>query len=320
MLRYFIDLLAIRWNRRAGGITALKLFSKIRNHTLRREKVIFDYSFIKYANSLPISKRVNRESKSQAIFVATKKDFVTLPFAISSVLQNVGIPKSEILVVIPESYTQDLSKILVQYALTDVRVITETELIPGETIRLLQNSMGSRFGWGLQQLLKIQAVLTSKADFIFLCDADTIILNPRDWFNPKKLLLFPTFERNPVYYQFLQNSFNFGGNPSSSFISHHMIIHKSILKEALGKFTILTIEDLVETVLRNANFQSSSPFSLDYEFYAQYVSEFHRDEIEFEKWSNIGISASHFKYFQRSRIFRFFLTKNFQSVSFHSWS
>lgn len=320
MFRYFFDLVAARWNKKAIGITALRLLTLLRNSVSSHGRLNIDFAFLEYANRLPISTNTDRDFTAQAVFVATQKDFLTLPFAVLSALHHLGVQKDQVLIIVPEEYFHDLNNLLRQYDLDDIHVIKETFLIPKEVITELKGSMGSRFGWGLQQFLKIQAVLTSESEFIFLCDADTILLNSRDWFDPKNILLFPTFEKNKAYYKFLEDSFGFGGNPKSSFVSHHMIIQKSLLREAFVRFNDISVEKLIQIVLQNADFKNPSAFSLDYEFYAQYVSEYHPTKIKLEKWSNIGIPFSYFKIYQRSTLFRWLLTKNFQSVSFHSWS
>ena len=62
----------------------------------------------------------------------------------------------------------------------------------------------SRYGWTLQQFLKISFVLESSLDAILIVDADTVLLEERSWISDSgRQILTPSDEFNISYYDFL---------------------------------------------------------------------------------------------------------------------
>jgi len=320
MLKICIDLLALRYSRASFGIGILKIATRFRNSVRRSNAISFDYERLREVNSLPISKNSTQLQEARALFVVTQKDFRTLPLAISSLIASTGISQTEIDVVTPDIFLFDCSELLKSEGLEAVNILDEGQIIPLMDLNSLKNRSGERFGWILQQLLKLQVSINSSAKFTLICDADTILLRPREWTRGNQIVLFPSMEINQEYYNFLNRAFGFSSNPRYSFVSHHMLVNNFALRSIFKDLRIDSITKVIEIINNFADFESASSVSIDYEFYAQYMFVNHRGSIFLEKWSNIGIPAKFFKFFKNSHLFRKILGFNYQSVSFHSWS
>jgi hypothetical protein len=321
MLKFSMDLLGLRWNTRAYGLGFIRFVILIRSIVKPRSKKIeIDYRMLRKVNQLSISKQKSVLRDCRALFVVTNKDFATLPLAIKYLSRTTGIELHLIDVVTPEKFLEECKRILILNELPSCNILGENSVIDSSTLHTLREKSGDRFGWIYQQLLKVHFCSVSNEKFTLICDADTILLNSRSWTTHSASVLLPSTEFNPEYYSFLNRAFGLCQEPAYSFVSHHMLINNSKFRNFLNSKHISTISDLVRLVENNADFNNPSMISIDYELFAQFMFEQNRSEVQLEKWSNINLPASYFKLFGRSHLFRRFLTWNYQSVSFHSWS
>lgn len=321
MLKFSIDILSLRWNRRGYGLQIVKIILLLRALIKPKSNpVSIDLEQLRKINQLPISKTENILTETRALFVVTNKDFHTLPMAITCLLKNTGLKANQIDIVTPEIYLDECARLLMFNNLIEAKLIGESSLLPISELTNLKVRAGERFGWIYQQLLKLEIALNSQAAFTLVCDADTLLLRSRSWHREGKAALLPSSELNSEYYHFLNNAFGLNASPEYSFVSHHMLINRDQLQLIFNRFGLASINDLAAKISELANFENSSMVSVDYEMYAQSMYELYPEQFFLEKWSNIGISARFFKLFKSSELFRRFLSFNYQSVSFHSWS
>jgi hypothetical protein len=316
-----MDMLSLRWNRRAVGINFIRLVVWLR--TLLKPKsapVNIDFDKLRAVNRLPLSSKYSLLKDCRALFVVTSKDFRTLPLAISYLSKNTGIELTAIDVVTPKRYLIECKEILQSNGLAACNIIDENVIVPIGNLTTLREKSSDRFGWIYQQLLKIYSCYGSGAEYTLICDADTILLNRRRWSIDTSTVLMPSLEFNEEYYRFLNRAFGFEENPKYSFVAHHMLVKNSHIKSFLKSNEVDSISKFVSAFEENADFTNPSMASIDYELYAQFMWNQLPSEVFLEKWSNINLSASLFNVFNSSKIFRYFLAKNYQSVSFHSWS
>lgn len=321
MLKFSIDFLSIRWNKRAYGSSLIRMVIHMRR-LLRptATPVSINFDQLRKINKLPISKSKLPIYNTRALFVVTDKDFGTLPTAIQYLMKSTGLQFNQIDIVTPEHHLNKCSEILhLNKMVGPVLLGEETILSVGDLVGLKAIS-GERFGWIYQQLLKVQVALNSHATFTLVCDADTLLLRSRNWIEGNFGLLLPSFEFNDDYYDFLSRAFNLSHDPEYSYVSHHMLINNEKIREIFKIHGLESIQNLAAVIQRSANFETASMVSVDYELYAQSMQKHFPHEVRLEKWSNIGVSARHFALFQKSWLFRKALQVNFQSVSFHSWS
>ena len=98
-----------------------------------------------------------------------------------------------------------------------------------------------------------------------------------------------------------------------------MLMQPKYLREALQFAGWANSSSIVENVTKYRFLSSVSPFSLDYELYAQFMWNNHRDKIRLEKWANAGLPRSSFKEFGNPNGLTIEDFKDFASLSLHSY-
>ena len=123
----------------------------------------------------------------------------------------------------------------------DAVLLDENELISTMTladlkrIPLARLSQGS--GWYFQQLLKYQfAFLKPEDDYYLIWDADTIPLRPMEFFDEDgRMLLTKSDEYHRPYFETYEKLLGRPAQRDFSFISQHILVRKTILREMLGE-------------------------------------------------------------------------------------
>jgi hypothetical protein len=80
-----------------------------------------------------------------------------------------------------------------------------------------------------------------------------------------------------------------------------------------------TTKSIVENLITHSFLSSGSPFSIDYEFYGQYMWNYQRDKVRLEKWGNIGLSRTSFKEFGNPQGLNIKNFEDYASLSLHSY-
>lgn len=296
-----------------------KWYKKVQSEPVQLNLEMFERGQFGLKNSKVPKGRTS--ARVQLLYISTKKDFHTLPTSIEHARNSLkGLGLEQISVFVPENQVLECKEL----SLSDFPQITirsENDLVTLEQWELLQNRFGTRAGWVLQQILKVAGTLHSNMDFTLIVDSDTIILRERNWIpRAKSGVLTPSDEFTPDYYLFLQKLGVGSGRPMHSFVSHHMLIEKKFLIEALSHIGAQSISDLLNICIARADKNSFSPLCVDYELYAQFMMENHPEKIQLEKWANLGIPAKYFNFFNTRRYPTKILSKFYDSISFHSWS
>lgn len=253
-----------------------------------------------YVNSISFDAHENdnqAQSAIEVLFVATSKDFRTLGLAIQGVLETCGQEISKINIVVP-----DVDIELCETALADcksnlLQIISESSLVDKLLIKSLFSRFGTRGGWALQQVLKLEFVRKSKSLGVLVVDADTILLKKRNWLNSDGVqLLMPSWEYHKPYYDFLNTLKIFGTQstftPKFSFVTHHMIMQPPIVQEIYNACDWNSPEELVHSLIVLSSKENESPFSIDYELYGHFLLENHSNRVVLTKWSNASAKYS----------------------------
>ena len=257
----------------------------------------------------------------ELVVVSTLKDFDILPDSINYALRALRLYAiSGTRVIVPSQDVVACKRLMMDFKL-QVEIIDESDLISQKHFQKLTYVFGGRSTWVLQQLLKVQAVLTSKSDAVLILDSDTVLLRPRPWFSSVgNQILMPSMEYNAPYYQFLQKLRISELVPKYSFISHHMLMQPKILSHLLDSLDLSKIDAFINYICDNANTDVQSPVCVEYELYGQYLYKTEPKEYFLEQWSNISISRRHLGIILKSKFVKLTLRTFYNSVSFHSWS
>ena len=254
----------------------------------------------------------------EILFVCSGEDIEMLPHVIPAAAQAViGDFSPKISVIVPEEVFPRCVESLSSVA--NLVVLNEEDFFPQETLEKIRGKFGSRFGWALQQLLKVKYVFGSTAAGVLIVDADTLLIEPRIWLDSDhNQILTPTDEYNRSYYEYL-SAFNLSEHkPKFTFVSHHMLLQPFFLKQAFHHAGWTSVDDLIESSLRFDFSNQTSPFSIDYELYAQFMSTVNPNKICFSKWANIAVQREHLINAQVPREFSRH-GGSYSSISFHGY-
>lgn len=253
------------------------------------------------------------------LFVTAGKDLQMLqwsiPFAVRSLRTFASTEK--ITVIVPSIELNHCRKLLGD--LDNVEVVSEDSFVSKELVEALELRFKDRSGWALQQFLKVSFVLQSNLDAILIVDADTVLLEERNWISDNgRQILTPSDEFNISYYEFLATIGIGEVIPEYTFVSHHMLMQPNYLRLAFEHIGKSFPDDVLDLVLNHDFKNASSPFSLDYELYGQYIFNHHREKVELRKWANLGIQRESNLEEQIEREIKK-NTGHFSSLSFHTY-
>ena len=293
-------------------------------YRIRGDKLVFNSKRFEegaWVSKYKENKSGNYSKSIELVIVSTLKDFDILPDSIHYALgalkpYTIGGTR----VIVP---TRDVAacRSLIADFKSQVEIVDESDLISQKLFQKLTEVFGSRNTWVLQQLLKVQAVLTSKSDGVLILDSDTVLLRSRPWFSCEGYqILMPSMEYNPSYYQFLHKLHISELVPKYSFISHHMLMQPEILSNLLNSLDLLEMDALINYICDNANSNVQSPICIEYELYGQHLYNTEPRGYFLERWSNISISRRHSSTILKSKFAKLILRTFYNSVSFHSWS
>ena len=289
---------------------------------LVQKKRLFPVMRFIRANRLPPDSASSQTTVSKSVgvlFVTAGKDLEMLEWSIPYAVRSLQTLSSnvKVSVVVPRIDLNRCRELLDDMA--NVQIVSEDSYVTKEIVEALKLRFQDRFGWTLQQFLKVSFVLKSNLDAILIVDADTVLLEERNWISESgKQILTPSDEFNISYYEFL-SSIGIGRvYPKFTFVSHHMLMQPSYLRLAF-EHTGKNFPDEILKLVLNHDFQNtSSPFSLDYEVYGQYLFNHHREKVELLKWANLGIPRESNLEDQIEREVHK-NTGRFSSLSFHTY-
>lgn len=247
-----------------------------------------------YVNSLSIEGTEDDPKSSSAIeilFVAAEKDFRTLGLAINGVLESCNQEISKINIVVPEQDLAHCAEIVAPFDSTLIQITSESSLLDDSLIKLIFSRFGTRGGWVLQQILKLEFVRKSESDGVLIVDADTVLIKKRNWLNYDGIqVLMPSWEYHKPYFKFLADLPAFESESSfplnHSFVAHHMLMQPLIVQEIYQACGWKSVEDLVDYLCIFSTSEGESPFSIDYELYGNYLILNHPEKVVLAKWGN----------------------------------
>lgn len=244
------------------------------------------------------------------VIVAHLKDFNILPFSLRAAIKHTRHhPDSTFTVIVPDKDAPFCQSLLNSESI-GATVLSESNFFSESELSIIKGAFGERAGWVIQQLLKIRFVLSTKSLATIVIDADTILQIDRLWVDQFGVqLLTPTWEHHEAYYSFL-NRYGFElKKPEYTFVSHHMVLQRSILVEALSAVGLLDREEQIMKLVDSSTANEISPFSIDYELYAQYLYRNYPSFVYLERWANLSIQM-----LQSDKV------SGYASVSIHSYN
>ena len=172
----------------------------------------------------------------------------------------------------------------------EVILVDEDAFIPGMTLAELRLLAEPGFpqgaGWYFQQFLKYQFAFQETGDDHYLIwDADTVPLQPLEFFDDQGRMLLTTAEEHHLpYFETYQNLLRHDPHREFSFISQHMIVRKSILREMLESIdsNLPGLENWAWKIMRHLRGGGTNRFS-EYEMLGHYVKNRHPEAAVFRQ-------------------------------------
>jgi hypothetical protein len=164
----------------------------------------------------------------------------------------------------------------------DVALLDEDTFVPGLTLAQMRTLAEPGFpqgaGWYFQQFLKFGFAFQETGDDHYLIwDADTVPLRPLEFFDDEGRMLFTTAtEHHRPYFETYQNLLRHNPRREFSFISQHIIVRKSILREMLQTIeqNFPGPENWAWKIMRHLAGDGTNRFS-EYETLGHYVKNIH---------------------------------------------
>jgi hypothetical protein len=233
----------------------------------------------------------------EILIVSSHKDIEILPMTIESILKNCINPIDCITLIVQKNSIATVSNLLEQF--TDVsvtfRIHDEETLVSQEFRNHLAEIYKNRYGWVLQQVLKIDYVLNCNKRGVLVFDADTVLLKRMGFLqrNSRQVLLISSELHSKYFAQLLLLGFH-PIKPWMSTVAHHMLIQPDLLRSALKEIQAKSAEDLIRTIEeKDVNLNSSlSPFSIDYELYGQWLMSNKKEIVMLKLTENIELRRS----------------------------
>lgn len=256
------------------------------------------------------------------IWIVERKDFRTLLLSIQSAVKHTLNPVSSISVIVPDTQTVECQKYIDDTKCQfEISIIPESKVIPLAKIEKIKQKFPEKYGWILQQFLKLESVLKSDSAGVLIIDADTIILEDRLWLdqNLNQILMSAPWRHDP-YFSFLNKLGLYTGKPRYSFVTHHMLMQPSILQEAIMNFGFQELHSFIEFLLEELNDSNVIGFSIDYEFYGNYLHSKMPKKTKLTKFCNLSMSSNLDLPSLERLIKELEDLGEYRSISLHSWN
>ncbi len=233
-----------------------------------------------------------QETPIRLLYVAHPKDFGVLPHSLESSRRHTQNPITEVVVVSPSPRGAERA-LRGSGGGVSLTFLDERDAVSDSARRMLRQTFGTRYGWALQQFLKIYGVLDRPDLSTLVVDSDTLFFRDKTWIDGSKQLLYFRGFNNPKYYEFLSAWNAFRADGAKSFVTHFQLMQPDVMALSLEYFfSTLDRDEIVAAVCESALRLHSTDFCVDYEPYGQFLSRFFPERFLFDKYSNIGLSRS----------------------------
>ncbi len=276
-------------------------FPKGANHPLR----------LLYKNILRLAKPSKSSSTSHikidVLIPVVEKDLPALSFVITCARKNILHPIGNIYVAGRKGLIEDFCK------QAHCIFLDEDRILPIKKSDILQDGKEwFRSGWLFQQLIKLSADVLAANEHVLVLDADTCITSKQSFVVGADFILNFADE-----YHFPYSNYNkLNGLDKRfylSFICHHMLFNRQVLKELKQAIQTHTGKDWIQAIITETDFNISSCFS-EYETYGNFLYYKHRNKVQLEYWQNKSLDIS----LLNNKTIEQYQGK-FKSVSFHKY-
>jgi hypothetical protein len=258
-----------------------------------RERMTNLYQAFRVApRASPSSSELASGTPLRVLYAAHPKDFDVLPHSLASVARRTRNKIDEVVIITPDPDGAEQALENVARGL-NCKFIHEDDLVSAGARSMLKRTFGPRYGWALQQFLKVFGVLQNDELPTLIVDSDTVFFRDRTWVDGTTQLLYFRGFNDSSYYDFLFEWNGFRADRSKSFVTHYQLMQPEVLRMALLYFFQTVSQDrIVQIVCQSADSLGSLSFCVEYEPYGQFIYRFMPERYALDKYSNIGLERS----------------------------
>jgi len=221
-----------------------------------------------------------------ALLVAERSVLPVVEKSLTSLFQLAEINRAT--VVVPARQLSEFARLTTPA----IEIVAEDDVIPRHISQSIAARLGARqarAGWYLQQFVKLAFCKCVETSRYVIWDADTVLLQPINFFRDGRLQLAAAKEHHRPYFKTFERLM--GARPvlRSSAISQYMPVDVSCAKEMLEKVERIHNRHWIDAILSVLPLQGDSEFS-EYETLANYMALSHPDKVSFvrHRWFRYG--------------------------------
>lgn len=254
----------------------------------------------------------------EVVSVCAKKDLSIWSMVAKYLPQY--IPANHYSVYVPDSELKKFKEI----TNPDIEVCPESSLIGGLSKVLFDHlaiENRDRFGWYLQQLIKIAAIYNQPKDAtVLIWDADTLPLKPLSFVNQHNVLeLYSSSEYRSSYFDFIERILNLKKISDRSFIAQCMPVRAYWIHEMASQIESRYSDGWLKSLIMQIDPKEPAGFS-EYETIGTFIAHKYPDAWYMPKrsWCRNGVSLiGSPQYLSRFELRG--LAKEYDFISFERW-
>lgn len=263
---------------------------------------------------LPAGRALTPEKRFELVLVASEDDLSVIAKYYHFYEENF-LPSSTVVI----TKNSDRAK----KALEDlpVKIVDENQVFEGLTFEAVRKLNAEKTGWYFQQFLKMAYSYICQNDFYFICDGDTVPLNPLCLYQNGKTVFIKKGEYFAPYFNMIDILFDgkVKRDVNFSFIAECMLIDKRVMAALIndienndkisgGTFFEKILNQILLAKLRGRDFS-------EYETYGNYVNTYYKNSYTIQELPTLREGMKFFNKLPEDYIL-YYLSRDFDMVSF----
>ncbi len=222
----------------------------------------------------------------EVMIPAGPREICLLPLVEAGVRRSVTDLVSDVVVVCPTRHDGSWSS-LRPFA---GRIVPEEGYLPVSIEQAMSKLSGRvhQAFWFRQQAIKLWWVLTSHAPAVLIVDADTVLLQPRRFYDGYRQVLNPVHEFHAPYEEHFRLHFGLGrataASRAVSFVAHHQIMIPELVREMFSTIAPDPETALLSWFQEGAHGDASTVS--EFHTYGRWVMENRSDRAVLARWAN----------------------------------
>ncbi len=200
------------------------------------------------------------------VIPVAEKDAMVLPLVVQSIKAFVRHPINKFYVISP--HVEEVGPYLESH---QIEYFTDEEILDRPTSFFDFKFNGvDRSGWLKQQFIKLAGDRFCEMEHYLVVDSDTVFVRPLVFFHRDRYVMHVSKAYHRPYYELFSRLLGYRRISSLSFISHHMLFNKTLVREMKKDIAAHTGLEWDEAVMKYLSHDTVSPFS-EYETYGNYL-------------------------------------------------